>query len=92
MTILNYCVLSNEGYQVNKSQCSKYASAPADEYRVKPKKYVYYDGNEKPSDFETAAAALDITLNSIGDTIGDVGLSMLGKPILFTGKCLLYAS
>jgi len=66
---------------------NKYASAPADEYRVKPKKYVYYDGNEKPSDFETAAAALDITLNSIGDTIGDVGLSMLGTVVgLFSTK------
>ena len=48
--------------------------------------FIYYDppsnydrSNHKPSDFETAAAALDVTLNSIGDTIGDVGLSFLGK-------------
>ena len=41
--------------------------------------FIYYDrGYYKPSDFETAAAALDVTLNSIGDTIGDVGLSFLG--------------
>ena len=47
--------------------------------------FIYYDppsnyhrSNHKPSDFETAAAALDLTLNSIGDTIGDVGLSFLG--------------
>ena len=53
-----------------------------DDYRVKPKNmnFIYYDrGYHKPSDFETAAAALDLTLNSIGDTIGDVGLSFLGK-------------
>ena len=59
-----------------------------DDYRVKPKNmnFIYYDppsnydrSNHKPSDFETAAAALDLTLNSIGDTIGDVGLSFLGK-------------
>ena len=54
----------------------------SDDYRVKPKNmnFIYYDrGYHKPSDFETAAAALDLTLNSIGDTIGDVGLSFLGK-------------
>ena len=43
--------------------------------------FIYYD-RHKPSDFETAAAALDLTLNSIGDTIGDVGLSFLGKWIM----------
>ena len=52
--------------------------------------FIYYDppsnydrSNHKPSDFETAAAALDLTLNSIGDTIGDVGLSFLGKQPIF---------
>merc|ERR1719266_813622 len=65
----------------------KYYSDTNDEYRVKPKKYVYYDGNHKPSDFETAAAALDVTLNSIGDTIGDVGLSFLGTVVgLFSNQ------
>lgn len=48
---------------------------------MQPKKYVYYDGNHKPSDFETVAAAADVALNSIGDTIGDVGLSFLGKSV-----------
>lgn len=61
-----------------------------DDYRVKPKNmnFIYYDppsnydrSNHKPSDFETAAAALDLTLNSIGDTIGDVGLSFLGTVV-----------
>ena len=61
-----------------------------DEYRVKPKNmnFIYYDRNDhKPSDFETAAAALDLTLNSIGDTIGDVGLSFLGMKwnLIFEG-------
>ena len=48
---------------------------------MQPKKYVYYDGSHKPSDFETVAAAADVALNSIGDTIGDVGLSFLGKSV-----------
>merc|ERR1719266_2328248 len=58
-----------------------------DQYRVQPKKYVYYDGSHKPSDFETVAAAADVALNSIGDTIGDVGLSFLGTVVgLFSNK------
>ena len=49
-----------------------YSESSQDSIRVKPKHYIIDD--EKKSDFETAAAALDVTLGSVGE----LGLSFLG--------------
>ena len=49
-----------------------YSESSPDSIRVKPKHYIIDD--EKKSDFETAAAALDVTLGSVGE----LGLSFLG--------------
>ena len=56
-----------------------FSESSPDSVRVKPKHYIIDD--EKKSDFETAAAALDVTLSNVGE----LGISFLGTLVgLFT--------
>ena len=56
-----------------------YSESSPDSVRVKPKHYILDDDSR--SDFETAAAALDVTLGNVGD----LGLSFMGTLLgLFT--------
>ena len=58
-----------------------YSESSPDSVRVKPKHYLIDDDSR--SDFETAAAALDVTLGNVGD----LGLSFMGTLLgLFTNK------